>query len=134
MDDVKGYLRQVRHQDGATQALLEQIETLRQGRMSAAARIGDGLPHAHDPSDLSGYAARLDELERKLMACYDSATARKARVIDAIEGMSDPQEQEVLVLYYLGGKTWEEVADKMGYSLRQIHYIHGRALQHIELH
>lgn len=134
MDDVKGYLRQVRHQDGATQALLEQIETLRQGRMSAAARIGDGLPHAHEPQDLSGYAAKLDELERRLSAYLDEMAARKLRVVEAIEEMTDPQEQAVLIRYYLGGETWDQVAEDLHYTTRQIINIHGQALQHIRFH
>lgn len=131
MEDIKAYLQQVRHQDDAIQAILDQIDTLRQGRMSAAARIGDGMPHAHAPQDLSGYAAKLDELERKLLACLDDMVGRKLRVVEAIEEMSDPQEQAVLIRYYLESKTWDEVADAMHYTTRQVINIHGHALQHI---
>lgn len=35
----------------------------------------------------------------------------------------------VLKMRYINGFTWELIAVKMGYSVRQVHYIHGKALQ-----
>ena len=134
MDEVKSYLQQVRHQEAAAEAIVDQINTLKQSKMSAAARIGDGMPHAHEPQDLSGYAAKLDELERRLSAYLDEMAARKLRVVEAIEEMTDPQEQAVLIRYYLGGETWDQVAEDLHYTTRQIINIHGQALQHIRFH
>lgn len=134
MDEVKSYLQQVRHQEAAAEAIVDQINTLRAGRMSAAAWIGDGMPHAYEPQDLSGYAAKLDELERRLIAYLDEMAARKLRVVEAIEEMTDPQEQAVLIRYYLGGETWDQVAEDLHYTTRQIINIHGQALQHIRFH
>lgn len=35
----------------------------------------------------------------------------------------------VLKMRYINGFRWELIAVKMGYSVRQVHYIHGKALQ-----
>ena len=45
----------------------EEIDELRSSKTSPVG-LGDGLPHGSGTSDLSGYAARLDELMRELEA------------------------------------------------------------------
>ena len=47
--------------------LEEQLAELRIGKMSPSCDIGDGLPHAHNATDLSVYAEKVDELEREIM-------------------------------------------------------------------
>ena len=50
-----------------------------------------------------------------------------------IAKVSDPSHRVLLELRYLGGNTWEEIALKMGYDVRWIYRLHGRALQAVEL-
>ena len=47
--------------------------------------------------------------------------------------MSDETEKELLILKYIKGHTWEEVAELMNYSLRQIYNLHKQALSHFNL-
>jgi len=54
-------------------------------------------------------------------------------IVDKIELMSDPTEKNLLRLKYIHGMTWEEVSDEIGYSYRQIHNIHKRALQNFNI-
>ena len=37
-------------------------------------------------------------------------------------------ERQLLRLYYMAGMTWEEVCVSIGYSWKQVHRIHGRAI------
>lgn len=58
---------------------------------------------------LTGIATELIEIER---------------AIDALP----PTERNLMRLYYINGKTWESVCVSIGYSWKQVHRIHGRAL------
>lgn len=50
-----------------------------------------------------------------------------------IERIEDETEKRILCLRYLRGYSWERVEDIMGYSIRQIHNLHKRALEHFKL-
>ena len=56
---LKGYSRAVRQ----INRLEERIKEIRSQGMGGAIRI-DGMPHAHNNTDLSSYAAMLDQEER----------------------------------------------------------------------
>ena len=55
--------------------------------------------------------------------------------IDAIESAIDslPAKHRTLCrLYYIEGRTWAQVCEKMNYGLSQIHRIHSEALQRLK--
>jgi DNA-directed RNA polymerase specialized sigma subunit len=52
-------------------------------------------------------------------------------ILDAartIEKIGDEKMRQVLSLRYLSGLRWEEISNKIGYTLRQTFRLHGRAL------
>lgn len=59
------------------------------------------------------------------------------RVINAIPDTADGGNGSVyrtlLIEYYINCKTWEEVAEKMSYSIRALFRIHTRALEQAEM-
>jgi DNA-directed RNA polymerase specialized sigma subunit len=56
------------------------------------------------------------------------------RKIDrAISGLPDGTQRLLCSLRYLDGLTWEEIAEKMFYSVQHLHKIHVKALERIEL-
>lgn len=65
-----------------------------------------------------------DELSM-LMADYAGKYREISAVIDAVENATY---RELLALRYLSFMTWEEIAVKMRYSWRNIHYMHSKAL------
>lgn len=109
----------------------DEIAELRLSQMSPAARIGDGMPHAHEPKGLEDYAAQLDELEQKLRSARSACLNARISIMVAIESLRDPRERRAMDLHYIQGMTWSEVARVMNYDVRQILRIHGSALQHI---
>ncbi|WP_394266180.1 hypothetical protein, partial [Anaerotignum sp.] len=92
--------------------------------------LGDGLPHGSGTSDLSGYAARLDELMRELEAEKEMQMVTYHEIWNQVKKIPNATEQEVLTRRYLIGQSWEKIAVEMHYSYRQIIRIHGAALQH----
>ena len=93
----------------------------------------DGRPHGSGQSDLSGYAAELDRLERSLIKeRYERIRTYKDIAI-RIKKLKSENEKDVLFYRYIAGLAWWEIAEKMSFSERQIFRIHGKALVHFRL-
>lgn len=126
-EQKKEYLKSYRRAIKREQDILDEIQRLRLDKMFPSV-VNDGMPHGSRHSDLSDYAAILDEqidllkeerLER--VRCYQ-------KIERQIRQMENEDEQEVLRLRYILGMKWEEVAVKMNYSYRRTLDIHGKAL------
>ena len=126
-EQKKEYLKSYRRAIKREQDILDEIQRLRLDKMFPSV-VNDGMPHGSSHSDLSDYAAILDEQIELLK----EERLEKARCYQKIERqirqMENEDEQEVLRLRYILGMKWEEVAVKMDYSWRQIHRIHSAAL------
>lgn len=125
----KQYLRRYLVAKRCIDLLLEQIESLSENKMSPSGTL-DGMPHGSGTSDLSGYAARLDELMRELEAEREMQMVTYREIWNQVKKIQNATEQEVLTRRYLIGQSWEKIAVEMHYSYRQIIRIHGAALQH----
>lgn len=125
---LKSYLRDKQ----AVIRIEEQLAELRASKISPSL-VSDGMPHGTSLSDLSDYAAKVDELERELIQKRYDRICSFQRVQSAIEAVEDEAEKDLLTYRYLRGMKWEEIAVKMGYSWRKIHYLHGDALEHLEI-
>lgn len=131
-EQKKEYLKSYRRAIKREQDILDEIQRLRLDKMFPSV-VNDGMPHGSRHSDLSDYAAILDEQidllkEERLekVRCYQ-------KIERQISQMENENEQEVLRLRYILGMKWEEVAVKMGYSWKQTHRIHSSALKNFKM-
>lgn len=131
-EQKKEYLKSYRRAIKREQDILDEIQSLRLDKMFPSV-VNDGMPHGSSHSDLSDYAAILDEQiellkEERLekVRCYQ-------KIERQIGQMENEDEQEVLRLRYILGMKWEEVAVKMGYSWKQTHRIHSSALKNFKM-
>ena len=131
-EQKKEYLKSYRRAIKREQDILDEIQRLRLDKMFPSV-VNDGMPHGSNHSDLSDYAAILDEQIELLK----EERLEKARCYQKIERqisqMENEDEQEVLRLRYILGMKWEEVAVKMGYSWKQTHRIHSSALKNFKM-
>ena len=76
----------------------------------------------------------VEDLRAAQMELVAQYTADEALAVRMLSHMEDAREARVLSLYYLGDgrDTFEDVADVMGYSERQIFRIYQSAIQHIQ--
>lgn len=128
-EEKKQYLRRYQEAKKRAKRIQEEIDELRSSETSPVG-LGDGLPHGSGTSDLSGYAARWDELVRELEAEKEMQMVTYHEIWNQVKKISNATEQEVLTRRYLIGQSWEKIAVEMHYSYRQIIRIHGAALQH----
>lgn len=110
-----------------------QLAELRLNKLTPSMVPDDGMPHASGISDLSDYAARVDELERELLQKRYKRIRAFQKVQEAIEAMENDREKEILTYRYLQGMKWEEIAVKMGYSWQHVHKIHASALKNLKI-
>lgn len=129
----KEYLRKYLEAKRMQEVLEREIDELRLDRMIPGSPAQDGMPHGSGGGDLSGYVARLDELDRKLRAQMYKKIQLRAEITEKIDAMSDETESLLLRLRYIHGLKWEEVAAKMDYSWRAVHKIHSKALEHFKI-
>ena len=128
----KAYLNSYRAAVREEKILLEEIQKLRTDKMFPSV-VNDGMPHGSEGGDLSGYAARLDGMIQDLQQqCLDKVQ-RYGEIQQRIKCVEDDTERELLMLRYLQGKTWEQVAVEMGCVWRHVHRIHAKALKNFKM-
>lgn len=131
-EEKKKYLMQYQNAKKRVALLQEQIDALRNDQTSPVG-LGDGMPHGSILSDLSTYAAQLDELQRKQKKEAESQMVLYNEILQHIEQLLNADEKDVLIRRYLIGQHWAKIADEMGYSYRHITRIHGQALKNFSL-
>lgn len=112
--------------------ILEEIQRLRMEKMFPSLAT-DGMPRGSSQSDLSNYAALIDEQIELLREERLKRAKAYSRIENAIRRMTDDDEQKVLRLRYIKNMKWEEIALEMNFSYKWTHIIHGRALGNFEI-
>lgn len=108
------------------------IREMRLNRVSPSA-VADGMPRAHGGNDLSGYAALLDQEERRYLKARYRRIKLCKEITDKIERLEDEDEKDVLMFRYIGRMKWEDICVRMGFSWKQVHRIHSKALTNFKM-
>ena len=128
----KEYLQSYRYAVIAETQIKEEIDQLRMDKMFPGL-VQDGMPHGPGGSDLSAYAAKLDELLIELKDQMDKRIQLRREIVKKIEAMDSETEKAVLRYRYIHMLKWEEIKERLHMtSLRYVFKIHGRALNNFE--
>lgn len=87
---------------------------------------GGNVGHDNIPNTI----AKVDELCSLYNEKFDALVSLQQKIEKAIEPLS-AEEQMILRMHYFSNYTWEEVARRMGRSLRTIYRLHEQAKQQI---
>ena len=129
----KEYLRRYGDAVRAAKQIEEEIRQLRLDTMMPAV-VNDGMPHGSSSgSDLSGYVSKVDAMMEDLRNQMEARIDIKREIIEKIEEMENETEKLILRYRYIHLIKWEEIAVKMDYSWKQVHRIHGNALNHFKM-
>lgn len=92
----------------------------------------DGSPRAPGThSKVEAAVIRIDEATKRYAAKIADIIALQIRIEEAIE-LLPTDERRLIRFRYLDGMTWERVCVSLGYSWRQTHRLHDKALRHLE--
>lgn len=127
---AKEFLQQVKLFDLNIDSLLEekaQLEALRDKITSSWG--GEPVSGSGNKDRLGETSAKILDLERKIDKAVDEFVDKKEEVRAVIAKVQHPIHLELLLKVYIHYHTLEKVAGEMGYSYRNVCYLHGRALQ-----
>ena len=114
IEKKKEYLREYEKAVRQMKRSEEKITEMRLSKIMPSAD-NDGMPHAHNNTDLSGYAALLDEEERRYMKARYRRIKICKEITDKIERMDNEDEKDVLVYRYIRLMKWEDICVKINH-------------------
>ena len=76
--------------------------------------------------------SKIIDLENEIQAEIDEAVDLEREIRTVINRQENEAERLLLKLRYIDFNTWEEVAEKMNYSVMQIWRIHNSALKNLD--
>lgn len=82
---------------------------------------------SHD-AKFTKYVTSIVDLEKKIDEEMADLMGLKMEIREKIHQVEHPNRKIVLQYRYINFFKWEEIAEKMSYSLKQIHRIHSDAL------
>lgn len=136
MNPVKQYLSRYRNLQIKCRTLESTIESLRERAESITINLDPNKVQSsskiHDP--IAEAAASIADTERLLAEARAESELVMNRITKVIMSMDDDRLQTLLVLRYINGESWEDIAEEMSYSVRQIYNLHGIALNLIGKH
>ena len=92
-----------------------------------------GITVQTSPHDkMADIMAQIDQLERRITEVTLAAMTALGEIEDTVNKLEDPRQQALIIYHYINDLTWEECAEAMGYDLRWIYRLHGRALDEVE--
>lgn len=133
--NIKQYLKQYRSGLQELQEITERIVRVRSQaeRVTAALTGQPDAPHGTMTGDnLQRCIDMLDELERRYVDRLRKTIRMLTSIEDGIDALPDERYRKVLRMRYIDGLGWEEIAERVGYTKRQITNIHGAALAAIK--
>ena len=132
IDHKKEYLKQYEKAVRQMKRSEEKIKEMHLSKIMPSAG-NDGMPHAHNNTDLSAYAALLDEEERRYMKARYHRIKLCREITDKIERMDNEDEKDVLMYRYIRLMKWEDICVKMGHSWQNTHRIHKKARENFKM-
>lgn len=91
----------------------------------------NGMPHGFNSEhDLSDYAAKIDSLLSDLSRSISARIELRKDIMRRIDRMDSETEKTILLMRYISGKTFEQIAVALNYSWRWVLSLHGNALEH----
>ncbi len=129
--NVREYLEQVKKLDELIQAKSEERKRIMHIATDCSAKLPDGMPFSNTglPSQrlenaVIDLATLNDEIDKELVRYINI----RAKVILNLEKLP-AKEYGALHRHYIQFKSWEKVAEEMGYSTMHIYRIHRNGLK-----
>ena len=125
---VKTYLRRARELDTLVHTKLNEINRLRElAECLSSPKLGERVTSSKGNTSMQTVDKIVDlqaEVNKEIAVLVDLI----AEIHTKIEQLENPTERAVLTERYINVKSWEEIAEIIGYSDRNTRYLHGRAL------
>lgn len=132
-EEKKKYLKSYLFKKKASEELELEYREVRLSEIMPATP-NTGMPSAHNQRDLSDYAVRLDGIYTKYIKAIDERNRALEDIFQTIESLESEVQKYIMRLRYIRGMDFNEIAEDIGCSTRQVHRSHSEALKYIRFH
>ncbi len=134
MCDAKAYLRKIELLDARINNKLSDLHALRTLTTKITATISPVAVSSSGSQDRLGNAvAKIVDLQEEINRDIDAYVDLKKEVASILENIQDADQLNVLYKRYVEYKPWEQIACEMNFTYRNVCYIHGKALQAVDV-
>lgn len=130
---AKEYLQQAWRLDARINNTIEQIRSLNDLATKCTSVI-TGMPHSpsKSTSKMEDAIVKLVDFEEELSMELDTMVDLKKEIFSTIKQVEHVEYQLLLEKRYLRFMTWEKIAVDLGYDVRWVHRLHGKALEQVQ--
>lgn len=130
---AKEYLSQAKYLDVRINSKIRQLSDLNDLATNATSAL-TGMPHNpnHGRSTMADCVAKIVDLQAEINADIDQLVDLKREILETIKSLHNVELQTILERRYLCFETWEKIAAGMGYDLRWLFRLHGKALEEVQ--
>ena len=125
------YLLQIRRLDGKIRLAIQQYEALKSQLLPSGIRSDLDKIQTTPEDRFSELEAITIDLEKNIKELRQQKQKAIVEVTRTIYRLKDDEAETVLLMYYVGRKPIEDIADAMNYSVRSVYYIKRRAIHSI---
>jgi len=131
---AKEYLNQAYWLDRRIDSKLEQLSALRDtATKTTAVMDGEVVSHTRNVHSMQDVIAKIVDMQTEINTDIDRLVDLKSEIMHVIKAVKNPEHQTLLELRYLCFKSWEYVAEQMGYNVRHIYRLHDEAVEQISI-
>ena len=129
-NEAKEYLEQIQLCDRHINNKIEELSRLNSLALKVTSSMKQVAVFGSGSQDKVGDAvSKIIDLQREINEDIDRFCDMKNERRKLIEQIKDPNQLDVLSKKYLLYETLEQIACEMGFTYRNVCYIHGKALQ-----
>ena len=112
---------------------LDHLGSLREMATKASTTLSD-MPRSSSRNvhQMEDIISKIVDLENEINGDIDRFVDMKREYMLVIGDIKNPVHQLVMEQRYLCCRTWEQISVELGYDLRWLHRLHGRALHEAE--
>ncbi len=126
---IKEFLRDIRKSEILIQHKKEELDKARSLAVYNGVKMGDMPSGTGDPSKSRTNAlVKIMDYEDELNDAISELVERKRQGTMMVDSLDDPIMIDIFYRRYFEYQTWEEIAEKVGYTLQWIHELHRRGL------
>lgn len=128
---AKEYLQQIHRIESKLRRLKKRRDDIRETMydVGSPSLDADKVQSSLSGDSMLRLIARVDDIERSIIAEMCELQERKETICNQIEGLSDDRYKDVLFQRYVLLRSWERISVDMGYGIKWIYQLHGEALQ-----
>lgn len=128
--EAKDCLLQIKLLNTQIDCMQANVDSLRDSLLRITPTLKQDVVTSSGTQDrMSATVAKIVDLEKEINAKIDTYIDKKAEIIRLLESVRNPDYLKVLQMRYVDIEKWEDIAVAMDCSVRNVHKLHGRALQ-----